>query len=331
MTMTSEVSIIIPCYNEEKYIGKCLDSLIQNDYPKDKIEVLVVDGMSEDRTRTIVKGWAEKYAFVKLYDNPKKIVPAAMNMGIQNARGEIIIRMDAHNTYEKSYISKCVRYLQEYEVDNVGGVWVTRPGDNTVVAKSIALALSHPFGVGNAHFRIGLREPKEVDTVPFGCYRRKIFEKIGLFNEHLVRNQDIEFNLRLKKNGGKILLVPDIQSDYHARSTLKALARNNFWNGFWVIYSLKFAKLPFSKRHLIPLIFTLSLVISSLLAIVNHHFFYVFIFILGIYGVANIFVSAKLSLKNSLKYFQALMASFSVLHISYGLGSIWGSLKMIVR
>ena len=246
------VSIVIPCRNEEKHISKCLNSLLDNSYPKDLIEIFVIDGISEDNTREIIKKYIEKYSFIELINNFKRVVPAALNIGIKKARGDIVIRIDFHSTYPSNYIEKLVLWIRKSKADNVGGVCITKPGAGTVIARAISLVLSHPFGVGNSYFRIGSEEPKYVDTVPFGCYRREIFKKIGLFNEKLIRNQDLEFNLRLKKRGGKILLVPDIVSYYYARSTLRALTKNNFSNGFWVIYSTKFAKMPFSVRHLIP-------------------------------------------------------------------------------
>jgi glycosyltransferase involved in cell wall biosynthesis len=321
------VSIIIPCRNEEKYIGKCLDSIVQNDYPKEHIEVLVVDGMSEDRTRTIVGEYAEKQTFIKLYENQKRIVPTAMNIGIRNATGEIIIRMDAHSTYEKDYVSKCVRSLRELQADNVGGVWVTLPGDDSIIAQSIAVALSHPFGVGNAHFRIGLKEARLVDTVPFGCYRREVFDRIGLYNEHLVRNQDIELNLRLKKAGGRILLVPDIVSYYHARSTLSDLAKNNFWNGYWVVYSTRFAKLPFSSRHLIPFAFVMTLLGSLGLSLLFGPMLYLFLGVAGSHALANIVFSFSIARERGFSLFPFLVPTFLLLHLSYGLGSLWGIWK----
>ncbi len=323
------VSIIIPCRNEEKFIGKCLDSIVANDYPKDKLEVLVSDGISEDRTRGIIKTYSERYHFISIIDNPKKIAPSALNIGIKNLKGEIIMRMDAHTIYGKHYIAQCVKYLQKYNVDNVGGIWVTLPGSDTVMAKTIALALSHPFGVGNSYFRIGLKEPKYVDTVPFGCYKKEVFNRIGLFNENLVRNQDIEFNLRLKNAGGKILLVPDIVSYYYARCSLKALAINNFANGFWVIYSSRFAKVPFSRRHLIPLLFVFALLSSFSMSFVFSPMFYIFSLALVTYLTADMFYSLKLSLKNSLHYFPFLILTFFALHVSYGLGSLWGFLKLV--
>lgn len=322
------VSIIIPCRNEEKFIGKCLDSIIDNDYPKDKLEVLVIDGISEDKTRDIIKKYTQKYSFINLLDNHKKIVPLALNIGVVNSKGKIIIRMDAHNTYNNDYVSKCVKYLEKYNVDNVGGKWITLPGADTIVAKAIAIALSHPFGVGNAAFRIGSTDPKYVDTVPFGCYRREVFDKIGLFNEKLIRNQDIEFNLRLKRISGKILLIPDIISYYCARSNLKDLFRQNFLNGFWVFYSLKFAKIPFSIRHLIPFFFVFTLVFCAITSCFYSSAIYLFFFLSGIYLITNIFLSFIVSLRNGSRYFTFLIMSFIVLHFSYGFGSFWGLIRL---
>lgn len=323
------ISIIIPCRNEEMFIGKCLDSVLLNDYQREKLELFVVDGMSDDRTQEIVERYCEKYPFIKLLKNNKRIVPAALNIGIRNAKGQVIMRLDAHNSYEKNYISQCASYLQEYAADNVGGRWITLPGNNTLIAKSISQVLSSPFGVGNALFRIGSKMPKYVDTVPFGCYRRDVFEKIGLFNEHLVRNQDIEFNLRLKKSGGKILLVPNIVSYYHARSDLKALFKQNFWNGFWVIYSNKFARLPFSIRHLVPFAFVFSLISSFGVSFFCKPFTYLFFLITGLYMITNMVFSFSIALQKGLKYFPFLLTSFLILHISYGLGSLWGIMKIL--
>lgn len=323
----SHVTIIIPCRNEGEYIGKCLDSIVANDYPKDRLEVFVVDGRSEDKTREIIQKYAKQNSYIKLLNNDKKITPAALNIGIKHAKGEVIMRMDVHVTYEKDYISKSVKCLYEYAVDNVGGVCRITPGGNSPISKGIALVLSHPFGVGNSYFRTGLKEPKLVDTVPFGCYRKEAFEKIGLFNENLIRNQDIEFNLRFRRTGGKILLVPDIVSYYYARSNLKASFKQSFWNGYWVIYSSKFSKLAFSWRHLVPFAFVMSVMGSLSLAFFWRHFFYLFLSIICVYLAANIFFSFKISLKNGLRLFPSVIISFLTLHVSYGLGSLWGLIR----
>lgn len=322
------ISIIVPCRNEEQHIGKCLESIVRNNYPKDKIEVFVVDGMSEDKTREIIKKYSENYPFIKCFENANKIQASAMNIGVQYAKGDIIIRMDAHTTYDKDYMSKCINYLGQYNADNVGGICITMPGNDTAMANAIALSLSHPFGVGNSYFRIGLKEPKYVDTVPFGCYKKEVFDRIGMFNEHLVRNQDIEFNIRLKNAGGKIILVPDIVSHYYARSQLKDLARNNFWNGYWIIYSTKFAKMPFSLRHLIPLVFVTFLLSSLIGSIFYAPSAYFLGLILTAYFITALFFSINISFSKGLKLLPLLFSTFFTLHFSYGLGSIWGFFRL---
>jgi glycosyltransferase involved in cell wall biosynthesis len=323
------ISLIIPCRNEEKFIDRCLNSVNEQDYPMDNLEVLVVDGMSKDKTLQIVENYRKKLLSIKILENPKKTTPYAFNLGINYSKADIIMIMSAHSTLEKDYISKCVKYLDKHNVDNVGGIWITLPGDNTIMAQSIALTLSHPFGVGNTYFRIGSEEPRYVDTVPFGCYRKEVFRKIGLFNEELIRNQDLEFNLRLKKAGGKILLVPDIVSYYYARSTLKALAKNNFSNGFWVIYSTKFAKMPFSVRHLIPFFFVISLIGSFILSLIYRPFIYMFVLVFITYLTSNMLFSLRISFKKGFKYFIPVILSFATLHFSYGFGSIWGLIKLM--
>ena len=238
--------------------------------------------------------------------------------------------MDAHVEYPKDFISKSVQHLQESGADCVGGSLITKPSADTITAKSVALALSHPFGVGNSHFRTGAKEPKYVDTVPFGCYRKEVFDKVGLFNENLNRTDDIEFNLRLKRAGGRILLVPEIFSYYYARSNLADLAKQNFGNGFWVLYSLRFVKLPFSLRHLVPFLFVSSLLGSLLISFIYQPFIYLFAFILALYFCLNLLFSCKLSLKHGIKYLPLLIITFLTLHVSYGLGSLWGILKLFL-
>ena len=168
-----------------------------------------------------------------------------------------------------------------------------------------------------------------MDTVPFGAYRREVFNKIGLFNERLIRNQDLEFNLRLKKAGGKILLVPDIVSYYYARSTLRALAKNNFSNGYWVIYSTKFAKMPFSVRHLIPFFFVLSICGSLILSFIYRPFICLFVLVFVAYLISNILFSLGISFKKGFKYFIPVVLSFAILHFSYGFGSMCGLIKLM--
>jgi glycosyltransferase involved in cell wall biosynthesis len=326
------VSIIIPCRNEEKFIGKCLDSIIANDYTKEKLEVLVVDGMSEDKTRQVLGRYTEQYPFICLLDNYKRITPVAMNIGIEQAKGEIIMKMDAHTYYEKDYISNCVKFLQQYNADNVGGVIKIIPRRDTLMGRAIATALSHRFGVGNSYFRIGVKEPTWTDTVAFGCYKREVFDKIGLYNEDLARGQDMEFNLRLNKSGGRTLLVPQIVCNYYCISNFTEFFQYNFKNGFWAIYPFKSVRhMPVSLRHLVPLIFVLSLLGSLGLAIFYSFFGWLFLSIAGVYFLTNIYFSCQIALREkNTRYLFVMPIVFANLHINYGLGSGYGLMKVLV-
>ena len=329
---SSFVSVIIPCRNEEKYIEECLDSVINQDYPKEKLEVLVVDGMSEDRTREVIEKYTKQYLFIKLLNNPKKITPVAFNIGVKNSNGDFIIIMGAHSVYERDYISKCVKYSNEYNADNVGGIWKIVPREKTLVAKSIAFASSSIFGAGDAYYRSGYSgKPKWVDTVFGGCYRREVFNKIGLFNENLLRSQDMEFNLRLKKAGGKILLAPDIISYYYPKSNLKDFFVHNFEDGVWITYPLKFRIKAFCWRHLMPLIFVSSLIGTIILGTFTPIFFWLFLTIIVMYLLTNIYFSMKIAAKQKdIRFLFLMPLAFATRHIGYGLGSVWGLIKLII-
>lgn len=329
MGNTPFVSIIIPCRNEEKFIGKCLDSITEQDYPKDKTEILVVDGVSEDGTRKIIENYSKKYPFVKLLDNPKKFTPFALNIGIKNSKGEVIIRMDSHASYERDYISKCVKYLKEYNADNVGGVIKTKPAVNTSIAKAIAFCVSSFFGAGGSHFRTGSKNPRWVDTVFGGCYKKEVFDKIGLFNEKLIRSQDFEFNLRLKKAGGKILLVPDIVAYYYPQPTLEGFFKHNFEDGVWAILPLKFVKVPFNLRHYIPLLFVSGFILTFIFGIFFFPARVLFDLVFGSYLLLNLFFSFGIALRRGFKYLFIMPIVFTYRHFGYGLGSIFGLIKKI--
>jgi len=331
MNSQTLVSAIIPCRNEEKFIGKCLDSVIAQDFPKDNFEILVIDGMSDDKTRETINEYVKKYPFIKLLDNPKKFTPFALNIGIKNAKGEVIVRMDAHSVYIKDYISKCIKYLKEYEVDNVGGIWKIMPSEKTLINKAIALVSSSFFGAGNAYYRTGYSKgPKFVDTVFGGCYKKEVFKKIGLYNENLIRSQDMEFNLRLKKAGGKILLVPEIVTRYYPKSTLKEFFKHNFLDGIWTIYPLKFG-LSLKLRHYIPFVFIFSLIVPLTLSVFFKPMIYLFLFIIGLYLFTSLFFSISIAIKEKNFGFVFLLPlAFACRHFGYGLGSLIGFIKLIL-
>lgn len=324
------VSVIIPCRNEEKFIGKCLDSIIANDFPKNKLEVLVVDGMSEDGTRGIIERYGRQHPWIRLIENPRRITPVALNIGIKNAKGDIIIWMSAHNRYEEAYVSRSVESLLKYGADNVGGIMKTLPREDTFTGQAIVASLSHRFGVGNSYFRVMPKEPKWVDTVFGGCYRREVFDRVGLFNENLVRGQDMEFNLRLKKAGGKTLLVPDIVSYYYARSDIKSFWKHNLTNGVWAILPFLYSPImPVSWRHLVPLIFVTALLGSFIFGLVWNSFLFLFLIILGCYGLVSLGASLQIALeKGNFRYMLAMPIVFASLHFAYGLGSLWGVFQM---
>ena len=328
----SSVSIIVPCRNEEKFIGRCLDSIIAQDYPKVKLEVLVVDGMSGDGTRRILHGYARKYSFLKILNNPRKITPYALNSGIKDAKGELIIWMSAHSEYEEGYVSKCVKYIEESDADAVGGIIKPIPRTSGLIGKSIGTAISHPFGVGSSAHKTGAGGPRLVDTAFGVCYKKEVFEKIGFFNEKLTRGQDMEFSLRMKKAGLKILLVPEIMSYYHARSGLKSFAKHNFRNGVWAILPFKYTNIvPVSLRHLVPLIFVLSLLGSLILFLLSGFFWWVFLAIVLLYGIVNLYSSSRIATKEKdLRLLFVMPAAFTIFHFSYGLGSVLGLTKCII-
>lgn len=325
------VSIIIPCRNEEKFIGGCLDSIISSDYPKDRLEVFVVDGMSEDGTRGILAGYSEKYPFIKLLENIKRITPCAFNIGIRHAAGEAIMIMGMHATYEKDYISKCVRYLDEYGADNVGGVMVTVPRDGSLAGKAITLALSHRFGVGNSVFRTGAKEPVFVDTVFGGCYKRDVFRRVGMFNEALVKHQDMEFNCRLREAGGRILLAPDIVCYYYARTDIRSFLAHNWGNGLSVVISLLESRaVPVSSRHFVPMVFVSAIIFSSVFSVLSTAFAWLLLAVSGSYSLAALYNSGRIGMeKRDLRLFLIMPAVFALLHISYGLGSLYGAARLV--
>ncbi len=323
------VTIVIPCRNEKKFISKVLDNVLEQDYPSDKLEVIVVDGDSDDGTAGIIKNYSEKYSQIKYLNNPQKIVPFALNKAIKKATGDIIVRMDAHSEYPLNYISKLAEGLENYDCENIGGVWITEPTNSSIKAKAIAVATSHPFGIGNAHYRLGVEKPRQVDTVPFGCYRKEVFDMIGLFDEELARNQDDEFNARLIKNNGKIFLLPDVKIRYFARESFTKTAKMFYQYGLYKpLVNLKVGQ-PATLRQFAPPALVLFIIVFGIGSFFSKIVFFTFIAGLLTYGVTDVIVSALVTVKNNkgVTFFVYLKYIFPLIHISYG----WGYLKGIFR
>jgi succinoglycan biosynthesis protein ExoA len=326
------VSVIVMCRNEKYSIAECLDSLIANDYPKDRLELFVSDGMSEDGTRTILQAYATNHSFLKMIDNPRRIPASAANEGIRVAKGDLIMIAGAHAVYPKDYISKCVAYSQKFpDADNIGGVRHTEPRNNTRVGTSIAYVSSHRLGAGTAGYHRAGTIPRWVESVWGGCYRREAFEKLGLFNEALVVGEDREFNRRLRNSGGKILQVPEIVCTYYSRSKILDYSRWAFRMGFWPFYAERLTgKKLLSLRNFAPLAFVTVLVLALGLSLRMPIGWYLFAAILSVYVLACAASARTLTAREKDPRYLALApVIFALTHIPYGVGSVYGILKRL--
>lgn len=325
------ISIVCPIYNEEKYIGSFLESILQQDFPKDDLEILLVDGMSKDNTRAVIAEYSAKYPCLRLVDNPQQTVPYAMNNGIKSAKGDIIIRLDAHAEYPSNYFSVLVNKLNELKgAENVGGVCITLPCNDTSVAVSIAECLSNKFGMGNSYFRVGAKEVMSVDTVPFGCFRKTIFDKIGLYDTDMIRNQDDELNGRIIKNGGKIYLLPDVEIKYFARDKISKVRKMFYQYGLYKPLGNKKLGAPATIRQFFPLLFVLFLVIGLIVSLV-------FPILLPVYFgviILHLAIGACQGIKSAHKTKRAACCwimpyIFLNMHICYGIGYLKGMYNLM--
>lgn len=321
------VSVVVPVYNEEKHIKRCVDSLLEQDYPKENMEWIFVDGMSLDGTVEILNRYGEQYPeLIKVVNNPHRVVTYALNIGIETSVGKYIVRLDAHSDYEKDYISKCVYYLDTTDADNVGGVAQTKA--NGFIGNVIAKMLSSKFGVGNSQFRTN-GENGYVDTVPFGAFRREVFEKLGLFDERLIRSEDNEINYRIRKNGGKIYMNNEIKCTYYCRDTVKGILKMAFGNGLWTIITMKVCPGTMGIRHFIPFAFVMSLIGLVALSFLHIAFLWMLVAELALYFGLGLY-SALDSTKDIKEIFM-LLIMYPMFHTAYGIGSLCGLTKLFSK
>jgi len=327
--MSKLVSVIVPCFNEEKYIANCIYSLLNNGIDHEQLDIIIIDGGSSDKSVSIINAYIENFSCIRLFHNEKTITPVSLNIGVKNATAEYFLIASAHASFENGYIQECLNAIEKYKADVIGGVIETTTLTQNKLTNSIVAVLSHAMGVGNSMFRLGTRNVIEVDTVPYGLYKREVFEEVGFYNEKLVRNQDIEFSKRLKRHGKKIVLIPGISCKYFARENLKDIAKNNYLNGFWNIKTVLITRslLSLSLRHFIPLFFLLSLISPILISIfyVNYFIIMIPLFILTLY-LLLVFISS-LKVYDRQKSFFYILFTFVFIHFSYGFGSIMGFLK----
>ena len=318
------VSIVIPVYNEEKYISECIDSVLKQDYAKDDMELILVDGCSQDGTVDIIKKFMKEYDFIKLYDNPKMTVQYALNIGIKNSNGTYIVRMDAHSEYATDYISKCVEYLKKTGADNVGGPMVAK-GKNSI-QKVIAAAYHSIFALGGGKFH-DVNYEGYADTVYLGAFKKDTLINLDMYDERLPRSEDDDLNYRIIENGGKIYVTPNIKSVYYPRSTLKDLFLQYFDYGLWKVAVIKKHKKPARLSHLIPMLFVIFLVFFGIGAIFSQIVKYLFFAVFGLYLVLAFYFSfTNDHIKGVLQKLKLVYVHF-ILHVSYGLGFITGIFK----
>ena len=328
MQDSSFITIIMPIRNEADFIERAIKSVLDNDYPAGRMEILVVDGMSDDGTREIVARLSKVDSRVMMLDNPKRIAPAAMNIGLKAARGDLFIRVDGHVEIPADFIVKSVRCLRDHPDAWVAGGYIKTVAD-CFVGQAIASAMCSPIGVGNSRFRLGDYEGW-VDTLAFGTHHRWIVDKIGYFDEELVRNQDDEFNLRIILAGGKIWMSKAIQSTYFSRDSLRKLWRQYFQYGFWRIRTLQKHKRPASFRQLVPLLFVLSLLLPGLAGFLWKPLWILLAIEAAFYVLGLVIGAMDVGRKSGWRYAPLAPVVFAILHFAYGSGSLWGVIRFSI-
>jgi glycosyltransferase involved in cell wall biosynthesis len=323
------ITLVLPIRNEEKRIEACLNSVLAQDYPHDRWEVLVIDGMSTDRTREIVGGYVRQYPFIRMEDNPEKIQVVAVNNGIRMAKGLYVLRLDGHSEYESDYVSKCVYYLQETGAENVGGPYRTFPGADTLTARCIAEITRHRLVVGGSSFRTSMK-PQYCDGCVFGAWRRDLFDKIGYFNEALVRGEDNEFNSRLMHHGGKVFMTPDIRLRYYNQATLRGLMRQAYGNGIYHVLTMIANPLAFRIRYFAPCGFLLWLILFATLSFLNRAFVLPLMLAVVPYTIAAMAVAVQIGRSNGWSMAPLVPHFMFAYHAAYGAGIFGGVVRFVV-
>lgn len=324
--MNYEVAIIIPTLNEERFISRCLNSIIKQTYEFEKMDVMIIDGGSNDKTKDIVAEYQKSHQNIRFIENKKKIQSVAFNIGFKKSTAPYIIRLDAHAEYDSKYISLCIENLKQDEKrGNVGGRCNILPFNQSIWAQTNAILNHSRFGIGGAAFRVS-NEAHNTDSVPFGAFPRKIIEKIGGMREDLPRGEDNEYNSRIRKAGYKIFFDPNIISSYFARPTLGASCKQMYANGNSIGYLYYIDREAIGIRHLVPLLFVVSGLFSIIISVLWSPFCYVFCGGLALYIIADA-IASIMGAKDNVKCTLPLFILFFCVHVSYGMGTIAGLIK----
>ena len=321
-----EVSVIVPCYNEQETISLLLDAILKQSYPCSDMEVIIADGCSTDQTRVRINHFQAQHPelSIRIVDNQRRVIPSALNRAIEAALGEFIIRLDAHSIPALDYIERCLNALKDGHGSNVGGVWHIRPGKDTWTAQAIAAAAAHPLGVGDALYRLG-GQARAVDTVPFGAFHRRLFDKIGCFDEGLLTNEDYELNTRIRQSGGVIWFDPKIRSTYFARKNLSDLARQYARYGYWKAQMLRRYPKTLRWRQFLPPAFIT--VLFALVLITPWIPFFRWLLLLQVGGYCLILLGAGTHLaiiKKQPSLILGLPLAIATMHLTWGAAFLWG-------
>ena len=325
MPHTQFVSVLMPVRNDASHIERSLSAVLRQDYPRDRMEIIVADGLSDDGTRDVIEAFQLQNPNVRLIDNPGKIVSTGLNTALRVAKGEIIIRVDGHCEVASDYVRLCVAHLTEADIDCVGGPLETL--GETYVASAIAAAMSSTFGVGGAAFRVGTQADRLVDTVAFPAYKRETIRQAGDFDEELVRNQDDEYNYRVRKLGGRILLSPDIRARYYSRSSLFKLWKQYLQYGYWKVRVMQKHPLQMQLRQFVPALFIIALgalLTTAPFLVVNQ---WLLLATLIAYTVLCLAASVSAAAKTDWRLLPLLPIAFTIIHFAYGSGFLLGLIK----
>jgi glycosyltransferase involved in cell wall biosynthesis len=315
------VSVLIPCRNERQYIAGCIGSLLSQEAPEGGVELIVADGMSTDGTRNLLDRLSQSQPSIRVIDNPGLIVSTGLNKAIEAASGYILIRADVHTTYASDYIRQCVHVLNESRADNVGGPWVAV--GKGYVGRGVAAVFHSRFGSGGARSHDPHYEGP-VDTVYLGCWRRECFDRIGRFDEALVRNQDDEFNLRLTRAGGRIWQSPLIRSQYSPRASLLGLFRQQMQYGYWKVRVIQKHRLPASWRHVVPALFVLTTLVLLVASLGSSAAASASRAVIGLYLACALAASLVAAAQSEFALLPVLLVAFPCVHIGYGCGFLRG-------
>lgn len=329
--MSYTVAVIVPTYNEEYYIEKCIKSIFAQTYPSSQMDIMVIDGRSTDATRKIVQALAEKWPNVRLLDNPGKIQSIAFNIGIANSSAPYIIRLDAHAEYNEKYIELCVNNLSaNKQIGDAGGICNTLPRHNGLIPEANAILNKSRFGIGGAAFRVGA-QAGFVDTVPFGAFPRHVVEEVGGMREDMPRAEDNEYVSRIKKAGYKIYLDPEVISTYYSRDTFSGSVKQMYANGLSIGQLFYVDRSAIGLRHFVPLVFFLSVIVSAIGAFFWKPFLWLLILILCAYFICAIGATVISCCKYGWKFFFVLPVLFFSVHCAYGWGTLVGLFKYLKR